>query len=270
MIWFALSACLADIRPDTVSTEPDHDAEQSGRVLLASAAAAHGGLDTWRSKHSAEMVFTDVWQGPAKMFSPWPDAEVRARILQHPGTFDSQAEFLQGSKTDWTWGITDGQTYTLDPQGARVDVDDGDIRFMLPTVQYFVDLPFRIVEAELVRSVGTQQVAGSEYTVVYATWGTIDKNREFDQYLVFIDPDTERIAKVEYTVREMAGFITGTAHLDDQRHIDGLWVAHRMTVTTSPDDALDTHSHVMEIEALRYDSLVEDSWDLAEGLSPLH
>jgi len=265
-----LTACLADIRPAAVEVSAAPDREEEGRALLAAAAEAHGGLDTWRATETIELVFRDDWHGMARMFNPWPEASVRAHIVQKPTTFDSRATFLGGTADGLTWGIEDWQTYTVSAEGERIDVDDADIRFMLPTTQYFVDLPFRLTEAELVRAVGEQTLQGETYDVVYATWGSIEKNADYDQYVVYIDPQTHLVEHVTYTVREMAPFVTGTCHLSEHQQVGGLWLPGRMTVTADPEaDPGDGGMHTMVVEAARTDSVDPETWALRDGLEPL-
>ena len=271
MFLLLLTACLADLQPEVITIDAQPEREARGRALLDAAAEAHGGRDAWRAHDTLELVFVDDWYGmAATLFDPWPDASMRGHVVQRPATFDSRVKFLGGAKDGWTWGIEDWQPYTIDPDGAKVESDDADIRFMLPTVHYFVDLPFRLPEAELVRHVGTETVGGQAWEVVYATWGTITKNADYDQYLVYIDPDSGRIGKVKYTVREIAGVVTGTCHLDDVRPVGDLLLAHTMTVTPEPGDDLTADAmHTMRIERARHDSVDPDSWALREGFAPL-
>lgn len=249
------AGCLptADILPPALQGANDLEArEAAGRARLQAAAEASG-LEAWRGMERVELTLRDVWVGPFRLFNPWPDADTRAIITQRPGTFDSTARFVGGRRDGWTWGIEDWQTYTIDPDGQRSAVDDGDIHFMLPTTQYFLDLPFRILEAEIVHDVGERVIAGQPYQVVYATWGSVQANRDYDQYLLFVSPASGRIEKVQYTVREMGSFVTGTNHLDDQREVDGIWVPHRMTINQSPDAPLDEGAiHTMYVEAIDY------------------
>ncbi len=177
---------------------------------------------------------------------------------------------IGGSEDGTTWGVEDFAPYVLDDAGQPSPVDDGDIRFTLPTVQYFLDLPFRLPEAELVRAVGREEVNGIAYDVVHATWGSIERNRDYDQYLIHVNPETHRIDRVTYTVREVAPFVTGTCHLDVQRLVDGLWVPHRVTVTPTPSDPTDDGGmHRMVVETMRYDSLQPGTWTLRDGVVPI-
>ena len=119
---------------------------------------------------------------------------------------------------------------------AEVPVEDADLRFMLPTVHYFVEMPQRLTEAAIVRAAGKERVGGVDYDVVYATWGTVGANPTYDQYRIYMDPETHQLAKVWYTVREIGGFVTGVAHLEDRREVGGFVFAHHVPVTPDLHD----------------------------------
>ncbi len=252
-----VAACLpkADILPAGIEpTSVQSKRAEDGRALLERAASAHG-LDRWRETAHIEMRLDDRWYGIARLANPWPSSDVQATVTQTPETFDSTVTFLSGPREGWTWGIEDWKTYTESPAGDRNDRQRNNIRFILPTVQYFVDLPFRIIEAPIVRLADPQTIDGVEYDVVYATWGSVEANREFDQYLVFIDRETHRIDKVSYTVRELGSFLKGTCHLDDTREIDGIWIPHTLTVTGKLDaDPKKKPVHVMKLTEVRVQS----------------
>lgn len=249
-----LTGCLADIRPSAVDpASPQIEEAEAGWALLEASAEAHG-YDAWLAADRVELSFSDDWFGMYKLASPWPTARMTGDMVMYPGSFDSTVQFTSGKKQGWMWGINDWQTWTIDPNGVREDdTDDGNIAFMLPTAQYFVDLPFRLLEAEHVRAIGTETVRGTPYDVVYATWGDVAVDRDYDQYVVYLDPDTHRVAMVQYTVREIAKFVTGTAHYRDLRETDGVWVAHEMVVNGGPDkDPASKSLHTMGVSDIAW------------------
>jgi hypothetical protein len=257
-----LLGCLPplDLRPDTLG------AEEGARERLVAAAEAHGGLAAWEAKSTTELVLRDTWRGLPRLFNPWPSDEVRVHLAQRAHTFDSVATFLDADQ-GLVWGIEGGQAWRQRDGGAREAVDDADITFMLPTAQYFVEMPFRLLEAELFRDAGPEEIDGVVYDRVFLTWRSLEPNADFDQYVVYLDRDTGRIAKVAYTVREVFSQAAGFAHFDDLRQIDGIWIPHRMTIG-SPGAPEAEWFHVMTIDALRFDSLGADLGPLPD-LTPL-
>ncbi|MEM9195812.1 MAG: hypothetical protein AAGF12_41990 [Myxococcota bacterium] len=236
---------LADLRPSSVTVGSQPDREERGRTLLQSAWEAAGGERTL-ARSSARFELRDHWVGTATLFNPWPDDDQRVRFEIETHTFNSTATLLNGESANVTWGIENGEGWT-EAGGERTASDDPNLRFMLPTVHYFIELSQRLTEAPVVRWVDERTIDGRGYDVVFATWTSVEAHDGEDQYLVFIDQHTGRIGKVQYTVREIARFATGTCHLDDQREVDGVWIPHVMTVTAEPTDPVDEYMHRMTI-----------------------
>ncbi|MEZ4320007.1 MAG: hypothetical protein R3F61_21025 [Myxococcota bacterium] len=247
-----LGVPLVDIRPDEVRLGDDPVAEARGRELLAEMLEAHGGADALLRHRTASFDFEDTWVGLGTLFNPWPDAAQRAHVTLDVHSFDSEVLLENGPQAGVTWGITDFATWRRS-DGATETVHDADMRFMLPTVHYFFEMPQRLTEAAIVRYVGPREVRGERYEVVYATWGEPGANPDFDQYLIYLDPDSHRLAKVHYTVREIAPFVSGIAHLLDQREVDGFWVAHDIPVTTEVDGDPDANLHRMVFSNVAFD-----------------
>ncbi|MGF1465452.1 MAG: hypothetical protein ACFCGT_04895 [Sandaracinaceae bacterium] len=237
---------LADLRPEEVTGAPQPDREARGRALLTSAWEAAGGERTL-AHPAARFRFRDHWQGLGTLFNPWPANDQRAIVEIQTHSFNSVVELLNGPSEGVTWGIRDGQAW-MEEGGTRAPTDDFNLRFMLPTIHYFMELPQRLTEAPIARWVEERTIGGRSYDVVFATWRTVEAHDEEDQYLVFIDRETGRIGKVQYTVREMGRFVTGTNHLDDQREIGGVWIPHRQSVTPEPTDSPDDYLHRMTVE----------------------
>ncbi|MEQ1566429.1 MAG: hypothetical protein ABMA64_12380 [Myxococcota bacterium] len=244
---------LADIRPEGVSLADDPVAEAEGRRLLARMLQSHGGADALHRHHTLDLDLRDTWVGLGTLFNPWPADDQRVHLTLRVHTFDSEVRFVDGPREGQVWGIRDFATYRR--EGDRQDpIADADLRFMLPTTHYFVEMPQRLTEAEIVRSVGRERVGDREYDLVYATWGTVDANRAYDQYRIYLDPETGRLAKVWYTVREIGSFVEGVGHFDDLREVDGFLVAHRVAVTPGiGDDPATDALHTMVFDGFTFD-----------------
>lgn len=236
---------LADLRPPEITVDPQSERETRGRALLDEAWRAAGGERTLAHQR-ARFELRDEWLGISTLFNPWPDDDQRMQIELRTHTFDSQVEFLDGPEEGTTWGITEGSGW-IERDGQRTSSDDTNLLFMLPTVHYFMEISQRLTEASIARWAGERTIDGRTYDVVFATWRTVEAHDEEDQYLVFIDRATGRIGKVQYTVREIARFVVGTCHLGDQREVDGVWIPHRMSVTSEPTDSPEDYMHRMSV-----------------------
>ena len=261
LLTISLGGCLADIRPGKLREgDPGSDAERQGRALLDRSRVQHGGDAAWAGHQTAEVVLSDHWNGLfVNMFNPWPERDQRMRFRHQLRTFYAQAEFLNGDAAGERWGLQAWRTYRIDPDGSVDFSENGDIRFIIPTVQYFLELPFRIHEATIVRAAGTQTIRGRVYDRVFATWSTVEPNTVDDQYVIYVARDTGRMEKVEYTVRDIMRNITGTMHYADFRQVGGLMVPFVQSVTTQPDDDPDDYMHRMTLESVKLDEVPPDA-----------
>ena len=242
----------ADIRPDSIGLEPDPVLEKKGRDALQAAFDAHGGAEALLSRKTATFQMTDTWVGMGTLFNPWPDDAQRVTMSTVIHTFDSEALLHNGPEAGVTWGITSGRTWRR-INGVKTMGQDPDIQFILPTSQYFLELPQRLTEAGIVQFVGEEEVRGVRYDVVFATWTTLAANPDYDQYRVYINQQTGRIDKVWYTVRELGGLFTGICHLDNHQETDGYWVPFTLSVTAAIDDDPDDYIHRMELSYFNFD-----------------
>jgi hypothetical protein len=251
IVMFAfLGGCLKDIRPPRLQsgaeTNEAGDLERRGRALLAATADAHGGAAQWRAAGTTELVFSDEWFGLARLFSPWPSKRVRAKLQFANGTFDSRAVFLHDGDKGTIWGVRDRRAYSGAPAQPVVYEQDDDILFILPTVQYFTAAPFRLSEAPIVRYVGDQKIGEREFELVYVTWGSVDANCRYDQFVVYIDKETKYLAKLFYTVRELSRFIAGAVHYDDYRPAGPFILPFSQKITAAVDDGDPVHHIELE------------------------
>ncbi|MEN0061262.1 MAG: hypothetical protein AAGA48_03875 [Myxococcota bacterium] len=254
MLLLSLTACLADIRPDSIRSLTDETAAaERGRAMLESVAAAHGGVAAWNERTSVTVELEDVWQGlMAKVANPWPTPNAHVRLEQRLHSFDSRATFL-GEEEGLVWGITNGQSWQVKDGKTSVG-SHGGTEFMLPTMHYFTEIPYRLLEAPIAVDAGPETIDGVTYDRVFVTWEGLEPTSRFDQYVAYIDPKTGRLAKTFYTVREVARFVSGTMNYQDYVDIDGAWVPMTMFVAPKPADTLEDNLHVVKVKSFTFDS----------------
>ena len=217
--------------------------------MLEELPEAHGGLERWRSHRTARVVLRDRWPGWAmRTFAmPWPSSGARVEQTMLLGEDTSRLEFLDGELEGTVWGIQQWVTYTVPvgEQTPRFEADET-IWFWLPTTQYFFEAPFRLREGQEVAWAGERTHAGQVYDLVYITWGGLGPQRDVDQYVAWIAQETGRLRYLEYTVRDMARFVTGAVHYEGYHEIDGIWVPRRIRVAPveDPEDVL--HEMIFE------------------------
>lgn len=266
IVWLLLAG-YADLRGDGLKQEGVAARAEKGRRLLEQAARRHG-LDAWRGHTTVEVVARDVWKSQGQ----WPQPDQRFRAERLLGTFTSRVELLDGAAQGEVWGIQSWAPYKRrTPSGEPEMIEDPKIEFYLPTLQYFDELPFRLLNAEVVAYNGTGTYLGQTYDRVFVTWGSPEAHAEHDQYDVWIHPETHLIDVVRYTVRDavalaspvmrpvMKVFAAGTIHYQDYREVDGVMVPFKQTVTLPPPETTVTpldenYFHQLAVESVGFDT----------------
>lgn len=203
------------------------------QALLQNMAKAHN-IHLWDSIGTYQVTYGEAFYGLiGKMGNPFNETEAQFSLRYIPGTFTGQLSVLTGKDEGLTWGIQSGQTYTLDRNENLIVEDDKNIQFWLPTYQYFIEFPKRILEANALQYLGTQEIKGQMVDGILASWNTVDPQRDLDQYIIWIGQNDHRIVKIEYTIREMYPFLTGAAYFTKYREFEGLWLPTEFPVESN-------------------------------------
>ncbi|QSE98687.1 hypothetical protein [Fulvivirga lutea] len=146
---------------------------------------------------------SDKWNKQYMMdINPWPgDNGALCEFRMVFNTFDSQVTWLEGELKNHTYGIQSWQLYKYELGNSPVKIEDDDIEFIIPTMQYFLELPARLLNADIVTYMGEEIIDQHTYHKVFVTWETLTPN-EHDQYIVYINADTGRVERTTYTIRD--------------------------------------------------------------------
>ncbi|MBL8018552.1 MAG: hypothetical protein JNM27_02720 [Leptospirales bacterium] len=243
-------SCLADIRPRAlVAHSPSAAEAKHGRELLSGVVKRWGGSDHWSSAGAMVAELGDHWPaGPARMMAmPWPQSGQPVRLSWQIGTDNARLEFSGGERAGEIWGIQNWATYTI-KDGVLKFKDDKTITFWLPTIQYFIEAPFRLGSADVLFYAGEGKARGQEYDLVFVSWGTAEPQSSIDQYLLWINRATGQLDFMQYTVRDMYPFVTGVMHYQDFRPIGSLTLPHRLTAAKGLET--DGYVHEMRIASI--------------------
>lgn len=260
VVVFAITGCTADLRPSALDDGLPADRQAAGRAWLDKALVAHGGLARFRALRDASVVLTDTWPGwlMRSTVMPWPESGQRLRVDFLLGQDDGHLTHLGGEADGLRWGVQDWATWAQQGDGPRDWDADDEIEFWVPTVSYFLELPFRIGEADVVAYTGDRVIGGRSYAVVFCSWGTAEPQANVDQYLVFVDRQTHRIGYAAYTVRDMYRFVKGAVHYQAWARHQGILWPTRMVMADEPggDDVL----HEMVVESVELDTGKPERW----------
>ncbi|HAA16846.1 MAG TPA: hypothetical protein DCE41_36095 [Cytophagales bacterium] len=238
-----LGSCkLADLQTD--ASQRNAQPEQA-REWLERMAEAHG-IDVLQSLDTYTVSMEDEFFGMmGGAISPYGDKLGKFTADYIPGTFDGRMTMSSGKLEGQTWGIQSWQTYTQQAGQDKVWKQEDDAYFWLPTYQYFVEFPFRILQADMLALAGEQTIMGKPCVGVLASWGQLAPQEETDQYLAWIDKETYQLVKLQYTVREAAGFMIGSALYRDYQDYGGLKLPSRMSVGSKAEEG--KYMHEMRI-----------------------
>ena len=219
-----------DLRTATAKQNTD---EKKALSLLDEMAKAHQ-IQNWDSIDTYTVRFQEEMFGLiGKSSNPFPEAKSQFDLSYIPNTYDGKLSFVNGPNKDLSWGIQSWKTYTQRAGEAPQFTKKKDIYFWVPTYQYFIEFPLRIMNANAFGYAGTQTINGVPCEGIIASWNTIEPQRHIDQYLIWIAADTKRILKLEYTVREMFNFLTGAAYYTEYKDFEGILLPTKMPVESN-------------------------------------
>ena len=257
-------ACLADIRPDQLKKQGmSAENVKKGREILNRLPAAYGGKAAWMALSNSEVVYTDQWIPVLirAVYMPWyKDKQLVKQTWKH-GTDNSRLIFLEEPNKGETWGLQNWAAYSIAVGKKKIAFEKDDpknLKFWLPTMQYFFEAPFRLDEATVVAYAGERKVQEQTYDLVFASWGKAGPQNNIDQYIIWVNRKTGLMDYLQYTVREMGFFVTGTMRYRNLKKVNGLLYAHEFTVVdkVGGDDVL----HQMIVKSIEHNKDYGDSF----------
>ncbi|MEM7136758.1 MAG: hypothetical protein AAF500_09285 [Myxococcota bacterium] len=243
----------ADIRPDGMRSVRGDDAE--ARERLEEVRAAHG-ASAWENYGVMEVAFDDDWPFwlTRTALSPWdvPEQQLRAKLLRRSWT--TEMTLLNGDQPGKRWGVQSWKTWTAPPSGVASFEPSWVIRTMVPGLRYFLELPLAQDTATLVQDAGEVTVGDETYERLYVTWRRASPQRDLDQYVLWIEPDSGLVERVDFTIRALSGLAVARADFRDYRDFGGVKVPSEIVI----DGVLPT-GHTLPVHIIRVHEVVWDS-----------
>ncbi|PHR21044.1 MAG: hypothetical protein COA38_19015 [Fluviicola sp.] len=245
---------LADLRTDKENSNSNPEKAQQ---LMEEMGIAHG-ISNWDSIQTYHVTFEDEFYGfIGKQAHPYKEQKFSLSLNYAPKTFNGQLEILSGKEKGNIWGLQSWETYHKDKDGNLSAKKNEDMKFWLPTYQYFIEFPSRIQEATSIDYLGEKIIDGVKTEGIIASWNTIEAQKDVDQYLIWIDSESKRIVKIEYTVRDMFRFISGATYFQDYKEYNGLLLPSKLPVESNL--VKDGLLHTMRIMDFKADLVSVDS-----------
>lgn len=249
----------ADIRPDDLATVADDEA----RERLEALRAAHG-AEAWEQYSVMDVRFQDDWPFwlTRVVLSPWDvdNQSLRAKMLRR--SWITELTLLDGDDPGERWGLQSWKTWNAPSAGEPTFDESWVVGTMVPGLRYFLELPLAQDTATHVQRAGTAPLEGKPHERLYVTWNQGAPQRDYDQYLLWIDPDTGLVARVDFTIRALSGLAVATAAFRDYHDYGGVQLPGEIVI----DGVLPT-GHTLPVHTIR----IEDAqWDTvgAESLKP--
>jgi len=230
IIGLFFSCKLTDLRPKGYTYPSDIE---KAKQLLQAMGKAHQ-IDKWNDIETYNVIFEDEFYGfLGKRSHGFQEQKITFSLNYIPKTFDGQLKFLSGKEKNNIWGIQSWKTYHLNEEGSPIVKESKNMKFYIPTYQYFIEFPIRIQEATSIDYIGTKIIDGVKSEGVIASWNTVAPQKKLDQYVVWMNAESKRIVKIAYTVRDKYRFVSGVAYFKDYKDYDGIILPSTMPVESN-------------------------------------
>lgn len=273
---FLITSCASvDLRPDELVSGNVQGSIHKGRALLNESKKAMG-YDKLASTEVYESTTTYKWKPfwlmmPMNAFPGSNKKEVQLRFATN--SFDGQIEYLEGRKKGKIVGL---QSW----EGYKKEIDNRDYlkrhehdRYLwgLATFHYLTEAPMHLPDAEIVKYAGTREFNNVNYDLVYVTWGTEEPNKQYDRFLVYINPETKFIDLIEATISDYflpmpKGMQHATVQYERKKTSIGAYLPSKSTIQLKSPKKKERFVYLYEMDNYKFDSFDKDILYPIEGL----
>ncbi len=240
----SFQSCLSDLRPKEFRTDERFTAASHEKaVSLLNTYAERSGLSKWKTVKTYQVDYADNFYGTfGKLANPFKDKKNNFKLRYVPMKSKGNLRFSSGSEKGMVWGYDEGTTYTKTDRNAQAEIKKSKkITFWLPTYQYFIEFPFRITNADVIYHVGERKYGLQVYDLILVSWKTHKPQKNLDQYLIWINQSTGLVDKLQYTIRDQAGILKGTAIIDEYQDYNGIKLPSLFKVYSKEDSTKPVH-----------------------------
>lgn len=169
--------------------------------------ALHYGTEQFHKLDSSQISIAHYWKPVFGWFSKLPSGKANL-ALRH--------KYQQGIPLAWELRnlaknkiITDSVTHS--------------------TLAYFIDFPHRIQEAEIMVRLEDGLEDGAAYFRILATWQSKEANREFDQFVIWVNTKNYSIRQVDFTSRQTSKSQRISIQVQDELEVGDIRYFQKMT-----------------------------------------
>ncbi len=231
LLFGACSGSSSPTQTTVPSTEEMKSATPNLPDFLLGVLEAHGSLERWKSMETMSYI-----------------VERKEKPERHVIDLDSRKVLL--THDDYRLGF-DGQEVWVSPNKAAFG--DGSARFYHNLRFYFVAMPFIVADPGINYEVLPQkEIQGKTYNGLRITYNDGVGDAPEDEYILYIDPETQRMEWLLYTVTYYTGQPGNrynALHYSEWQEVNGLMMPQKMVGYKYADD---------EVGEQRYERLVSD------------
>lgn len=217
----SLNSCLVDLRTKSLKNNEINQNKAIVNEWIKKLQKSHH-YNEWKKIDYYSLKVNDKFFGLiGKATNPFPNNPITFDAIFDAHSFNSKIQ-LEHIKNKEIWGLFNSKSYKQVNNESISNKRDKKIEFWLPTYQYFFELPHKIQEADILLNSGKAKFNDQSYQLIYATWKNAEPNKEFDQYILWINENTNLIDMVQFTIREKGKFLKGAAIYTKYETVNGL------------------------------------------------
>jgi len=247
---FLFTSCLTDLRTDFVKlNEVNATQNKKGRQILESV-LQQDNMAILKTVNSYSVDFSDTFLNlKGAIANPYKSKETKFKLNYTPNTFNGKMTILSGKEKGKEFSYINGETHEL--KGVVFEPKKNKrTEFWLPTYQYFIEFPMRILNADKITYAGEKEYNSTTYDLVLVSWKTFEPQKKIDQYLVWVNKKTNQIDILQYTIRDYYGFIQGVTYMSKYKKLNGINVPTVMKVKSKMTDK--KLMHIMRINGIQF------------------
>lgn len=218
-----------DIRNDYLKNGITDETIQKGKELLLKMEEAHGGSTIWEKYKLGAFSQKADWYGRLKL-SHWDTLPQQYHMVCELGSDNAEMTLLNGKNKGVKYKIQSDLFSEQKVNQAWKEIARNKFYEKMIFKNYWFQFPFRIREASIISYGGQAAVNGTQYHILYATWGTAEANPKYDQFLLYLNSSTYRLELLHFTVRDKMRSIKLTAEFKNFKRTNGLLLPHSQFV----------------------------------------
>ncbi|AXT19956.1 hypothetical protein D7030_02200 [Flavobacteriaceae bacterium AU392] len=229
----SLLSCRSNLLLDK-NQEVNIENIEKGKSIINNAAktAGYQNFTTWNSYSSKITIKATSFFG--KIGHPFKDNPVQLKLKASRGKVGGELLITNGKQKGEIWGHINNTTYkkkTL-KENKKIKKFKKE-KFQIATLQYLIEFPFRILEADKITFVKDSILNEKSYDIVFASWNTFKPQKDIDQYRLWINKKTKQVEIVDFTVRDKLQFVWSRMFFSDFKMFDGITIPTSMSSYTN-------------------------------------